>query len=264
MGKIIAIAMQKGGVGKTTTCVNLAAYLAQLGKKVLVVDFDPQFNASTCLGIEVTSKTPSIYNVMCDQMDPTDAVQLTAIKGLEVLPSTQDLSGAEIELIRMREREKVLRNCLNKVRDSYDYIFIDCPPTLSILTVNALTAAETVIIPTQCEHLALEGITQLVQAIRLVKKQGLNPNIDIEGVLTTMITHNLLTKQVQAELLKFFGRKVYKTQIPRNVRLAEATSFGKPICLYDPKCSGAKAYRELAFEFMKRQPDKDDVKEQNA
>ena len=256
MGKIVAVVLQKGGVGKTTTCINLSAYLAQLGKKVLVVDFDPQHNASSGLGIQVTDKMPSVYNVMCDQIDPTDAIQLTPVKGLEILPSTQDLSGAEIELVGMRSgREQVLRNCLNKIRDSYDYIFIDCPPTLSLLTVNALTAADSVIIPIQCEYFALEGITQLVCTIRLIKKQGLNPNIDIEGVLLTMVTHNLLTQQVQAELLKFFGRKVYNTKIPRNIRLAEAPSYGKPICVYDAKCPGAKASRDLAFEFMKRQPE---------
>jgi len=256
MGKIIAVALQKGGVGKTTTCINLAAYLAQLGKKVLIVDFDPQHNASSGVGVQVTDKTPSIYNVMSEQIDPTDAIQLTAVKGLEILPSNENLNGADVELAHIISgREKILRNCLNKIRDSYDYIFIDCPPTLTLLTVNALTAADTVIIPTQCEYFALEGITQLVRAIRLIKKQGLNPNIDIEGVLLTMFSRNGLNLQVQAELLKFFGRKLYNVQIPRNVRLAEAPSYGKPICLYDNKCPGAKAYRELAFEFMKRQPE---------
>ena len=256
MGKIIAVALQKGGVGKTTTCINLAAYLAQLGKKVLIVDFDPQHNASSGVGVQVTDKTPSIYNVMSEQIDPTDAIQLTAVKGLEILPSNENLNGADVELAHIISgREKILRDCLNKIRDSYDYIFIDCPPTLTLLTVNALTAADTVIIPTQCEYFALEGITQLVRAIRLIKKQSLNPNIDIEGVLLTMFSRNGLNLQVQAELLKFFGRKLYNVQIPRNVRLAEAPSYGKPICLYDNKCPGAKAYRELAFEFMKRQPE---------
>ena len=261
MGKIVAIALQKGGVGKTTTCINLAAYLAQLGKKVLIVDFDPQHNASSGVGVQVTDKMPSVYNVMCDQIDPTDAIQLTAVKGLEILPSNENLVGAEIELVRMSGREKVLRNCLNKIRDSYDYIFIDCPPTLTLLTVNALTAADSVIIPVLCEFFALEGITQLVRAIRLIKSQGLNPTIDIEGVLMTMFSRNALNEQVQADLLKFFGRKVYNVKIPRNVRLAEAPSYGKPICLYDHKCAGAKSYRELAFEFMKRQPDKKETSE---
>ncbi len=255
MGKVVAIALQKGGVGKTTTCINLAAYLAQLGKKVLIVDFDPQHNASTGVGVEVTNKTTSIYNVMFDQVDPTDAIQLTAVKNLEILPSTQDLAGAEVELVRMSGRERILRNCLEKIKDSYDYIVVDCPPTLTLLTINALTAADSVIIPVLCEYFALEGISQLVNAIRLIRKQGLNPDIDIEGVLVTMMTHNLLTQQVQAELLKFFGKKVFTTKIPRNVRLAEAPSYGKPICLYDNKCPGAKAYRELAVEFLKRQPE---------
>ena len=254
MGKVVAIALQKGGVGKTTTCINLAAYLAQEGKKVLIVDFDPQHNASSGVGVEITDKTVSIYNVMCDQVDPTDAIQLTAVKGLEILPSTQDLVGAEIELVRMSGRERVLRNCLEKIKDSYDYIFIDCPPTLTLLTVNALTAADTVIIPILCEYFALEGISQLIRAIRLIKKQGLNPTIDIEGVLVTMMTHSILTQQVQAELLKFFGRKVFTTKIPRNVRLAEAPSYGKPICLYDNRCPGARAYHDFALEFLKRQP----------
>lgn len=264
MGKIVAIALQKGGVGKTTTCINLAAYLAQLGKKVLVVDFDPQHNASSGLGVKVTDKMPSVYNVMCDQIDPTDAIQLTAVKNLEILPSNENLAGGEIELVRMRGREQILRNCLDKIRDSYDYIFIDCPPTLTLLTVNALTAADSVIIPIQCEYFALEGITQLVRAIRLIKSQGFNPKIDIEGILMTMFSRNGLNLQVQAELLKFFGRKVYNTQIPRNVKLAEAPGYGKPICIYDGKCPGAKAYRDLAFEFMKRQPDKKETKKADA
>ena len=261
MGKIVAIALQKGGVGKTTTCINLAAYLAQLGKKVLIVDFDPQHNASSGVGVKVTDKMPSVYNVLCDQIDPTDAIQLTAVKGLEILPSNENLVGAEIEMVRMRNREQILRNCLEKIRDSYDYIFIDCPPTLTLLTVNAMTAADSVIIPVLCEYFALEGMTQLVRAIRLIKSQGFNPKIDIEGVLMTMFTRNALNAQVEAELIKFFGRKVYHTRIPRNVRLAEAPGFGKPICIYDNKCPGAKAYRELAFEFMKRQPDKKEEKQ---
>ncbi len=254
MGRIVAITNQKGGVGKTTTCINLSAYLATLGKKVLIVDMDPQGNATSGIGIVKEPKMATIYNAMCDQVEASEVVQLTSVKGLEIIPATVDLAGAEIELVRMNGRERILRNVLEKVKDSYDFICIDCPPSLGLLTVNALTAADGIIIPIQCEFFALEGVSQLIKTVRLIKKQGLNPNIDIEGVLTTMMSRSGLTEQVNAELLKFFGKKVYSTKIPRNVRLAEAPSHGKPICIYDHKCPGAKAYKELAMEFMKRQP----------
>lgn len=254
MGKIIAFTNQKGGVGKTTTCINMSAYLATLGKKVLIVDVDPQGNATSGAGVEKVAKMQTIYNVMCDQADITDVVHLTAIKGLEVVPATVDLAGAEIELVRMVGREKILKNCLDKIKNCYDYICIDCPPSLGLLTVNALTAADGIIIPIQCEFFALEGVSQLVNTVRLIRKQELNKTLDIEGVLATMVVRSGLTEQVNAEILKFFGKKVFRTKIPRNVRLAEAPSHGKPICLYDPKCPGAKAYRELALEFMERQP----------
>jgi chromosome partitioning protein len=254
MGKVIAFTNQKGGVGKTTTCVNLSAYLATLGKKVLIVDVDPQGNATSGVGVAKTSKMQTIYNVMCDQAETSDVVQLTAIKGLEIIPATVDLAGAELELVRMNGRERILKTVLDRVRDSYDFICIDCPPSLGLLTVNALTAADGIVIPIQCEFFALEGVSQLINTIRLIKREELNPNIDIEGVLATMLVRSSLTEQVNAEILKFFGKKVFQTKIPRNVKLAEAPSHGKPICLYDAKCPGAKAYRELALEFLKRQP----------
>jgi chromosome partitioning protein len=254
MGKIIAFTNQKGGVGKTTTCVNLSAYLATLGKKVLIVDVDPQGNATSGVGVQKTQKMQTVYSVMCDHAEVSDVVRLTAVKGLEIIPATVDLAGAEIELVRMNGRERVLKTVLDKIRNSYDFVCIDCPPSLGLLTVNALTAADGIIIPIQCEFFALEGVSQLINTVRLIKREELNPNIDIEGVLATMMVRSSLTEQVNAEILKFFGKKVFQTKIPRNVRLAEAPSHGKPICLYDPKCPGAKAYRELALEFLKRQP----------
>lgn len=255
MGKIISFTNQKGGVGKTTTCINLSAYLAQLGKKVLIVDVDPQGNASSGVGVQKTLKMQTIYNVMCGDAEIADVVRMTAIKGLEIVPASVDLAGAEIELVRMNGREQILKKILNKVRASYDFICIDCPPSLGLLTVNALTAADGIIIPIQCEFFALEGVSQLVNTVRLIRKQGLNPTLDIEGVLATMLmARSTLNEQVNAEVLKFFGRKVFKTKIPRNVSLAEAPSHGQPICLYAPKCPGAKAYRELADELLERQP----------
>jgi chromosome partitioning protein len=254
MGKIISFTNQKGGVGKTTTCINLSAYLAQMGKKVLIVDVDPQGNASSGVGVEKTLKMQTIYNVMCGEVEIADVVRLTSTKNLEIIPSNVDLAGAEIELVRMSGRERILKNCLDRIRGSYDYICIDCPPSLGLLTVNALTAADGIIIPIQCEFFALEGVSQLVNTVRLIRKQGLNPTLDIEGVLATMYVRSTLTEQVNAEILKFFGRKVFKTKIPRNVRLAEAPSHGQPICQYSPKCPGAKAYKDLADELLQRQP----------
>jgi chromosome partitioning protein len=232
----------------------LSAYLALLGKKVLIVDVDPQGNASSGVGVEKTLKMKTIYNVMCGEAEIADVVRLTAVKGLEIIPSNVDLAGAEIELVRMNGRERILKNCLDRIKDSYDFICIDCPPSLGLLTVNALTAADGIIIPIQCEFFALEGVTQLVNTVRLIRKQGLNPTLDIEGVLATMLFRSTLTEQVNAEILKFFGRKVFRTKIPRNVSLAEAPSHGQPICLYAPKCPGGKAYKDLADELLERQP----------
>lgn len=254
MARIIAFSNQKGGVGKTTTCVNMAAFLAEMGKKVLIVDVDPQGNASTGVGVQKSSATKTIYDVICNECDISDAVQLTTIKGLEIVPATHDLAGAEIELVRMRSgREKILAELLKKVRASYDFICIDCPPSLGLLTVNALSAADAIIIPIQCEFFALEGISQLVNTVRLIRNQGINPTLDIDGVVFTMvISRSSLTEQVANEILKFFGKKVFRTRIPRNVRLAEAPSHGMPITLYDRKCPGAIAYQELTREYLSR------------
>ena len=254
MARIIAYSNQKGGVGKTTTCVNMAAFLAEMGKKVLIVDVDPQGNASTGVGIQKASSTKTVYNVICDQCDISETVQLTQIKGLEIIPATVDLAGAEIDLVRMGSgREKVLAGMLKKVRDSYDFICIDCPPSLGLLTVNALAAADAIIIPIQCEFFALEGISQLVNTVRLIRKQNINSALDIDGVVLTMRdSRSTLTEQVSNEILKFFGKKVFRTKIPRNIRLAEAPSHGMPITLYDRKCPGATAYQELTKEYLAR------------
>ena len=255
MAKIIAFTNQKGGVGKTTTCVNMSAFLAEMGKKILILDVDPQGNASSGVGIQKSKNTKTIYNVLCEQCDITEVVQLTKIKGLEIIPATVDLAGAEIDLVRMGSgREKIIGKYLEKVRASYDFICIDCPPSLGLLTVNALAAADAIIIPIQCEYYALEGISQLVNTVRLIRKQGLNSSLDIDGVVLTMKdSRSTLTEQVANEILKFFGKKVFKTKIPRNIRLAEAPSHGLPITLYDRKCAGAVAYLELTKEFLSRQ-----------
>ena len=247
---IIAFTNWKGGVGKTTTCVNLSAYIAESGKKVLVVDLDPQGNATIGLGIN-PKKCKTVYNLLCGDCEITDTVQLTAIKGLEIIPANVDLAGAEEELVRMQGRERILKTVLDKARTSYDYICIDCPPSLGLLPVNALTAADALIIPIQCEFYAMEGIAQLMYTIKLIKKH-LNPNLEIDGVLLTMETRGNLTEQVSAEILKYFGRVTFKTRIPRNVRLAEAPSHGKPINLYDKKCAGAIAYSNLCKELLAR------------
>ncbi len=251
MGKIVAFLNQKGGVGKTTTCVNMAGYLAQMGKKVLLLDIDPQGNASSNLGIEKDSKPKTIYNVIVDDNTIDEVIQKTKLENLDIIPSDVDLAGAEIELVQMNNREKVVRNILKKVVSSYDYICIDCPPSLGLITVNALTACDSVLIPIQCEYFALEGLSQLMYTIKLVKKH-LNENIDVEGVVLTMKDNRSnLGQSVAQDITKYFGKKVYKTIIPRNIRLAEAPSFGEPICVYDPKCTGAIAYKALTDEFLK-------------
>lgn len=251
MGKIVAFLNQKGGVGKTTTCVNMAGYLAQMGKKVLLLDIDPQGNASSNLGIEKDSKPKTIYNVIVDDNTIDEVIQKTKLENLDIIPSDVDLAGAEIELVQMNNREKVVRNILKKVVSSYDYICIDCPPSLGLITVNALTACDSVLIPIQCEYFALEGLSQLMYTIKLVKKH-LNENIDVEGVVLTMKDNRSnLGQSVAQDITKYFGKKVYKTIIPRNIRLAEAPSFGEPICIYDPKCTGAIAYKALTDEFLK-------------
>lgn len=255
MGKIVAFANQKGGVGKTTTCINMAAYLAAMGKKVLVVDMDPQGNATSGLGIEKTENLKTLYDAIDGECEIEDVVKTTLVKSLDIVPATVDLAGSEIELVQMDSREKVVKNILNNLRNSYDYIMIDCPPSLGLLTVNALTASDTVAIPIQCEFFALEGLSQLMNTIKLVKKH-LNANIDVEGVILTMKdSRSNLVSQVSQEIRRFFGQKVYNTAIPRNIRLAEAPSHGEPIMIYDPKSKGAIAYLELTEEFLKRNND---------
>jgi len=248
--RVMAFTNWKGGVGKTTTCVNLSSYLVEAGKRVLIIDLDPQGNASIGLGI-TPRKHKTVYNLLCEDCDITEAIQLTTVKGLEIIPADVDLAGAEEELVRMQGRERILKNIIDKIRPSYDYICIDCPPSLGLLPVNALTAADALIIPIQCEFYAMEGIAQLMYTIKLIKKH-LNPNLTIDGVLLTMENRGNLTEQVSAEILKYFGKMVFKTRIPRNIRLAEAPSHGKPINLYDRRCNGATAYGNLCKELLQR------------
>lgn len=256
MGKIVSFINQKGGVGKTTTCVNMSSYLAVMGKKVLLVDLDPQGNASSSVGFFKEDKHKTVYNVIVDENDISEVIKTTKVPGLDIIPSDVDLAGAEIELVQMNSREKVLRKILREVKDSYDYICIDCPPSLGLLSVNALTASDSVVIPIQCEYFALEGLTQLMYTYKLVKKH-LNEDIDVEGVVLTMKdARSNLGAQVAADIVKYFGKKVYNTIIPRNVKLAEAPSYGEPIHMYDPKSTGAFAYKLLTEEFLKRNNDK--------
>jgi len=253
MGKIVAFTNKKGGVGKTTTAVNMAAYCAEFGKKVLLVDIDSQGNATTALGFSKSALKKSVYNVLIDG-DPASANILpTQVKLLDILPANVDLTGAEVDLVYKRNREKILKEALDKVRASYDYIFIDCPPSLGLVTINAWVAADSVIIPLQSEYFALEGVSQLMNTIALVK-QHLNPNLQIEGVVITMYDGRaLISKQIKAAIKKFFKTRLYEIIIPRNVRLAEAPSHGKPVMLHDPKCVGARAYKALTEEFLSHQ-----------
>ena len=250
MSKIIAVANQKGGVGKTTTTVNLSACIAQAGKRVLCVDLDPQGNSTSGLGIDKEAPEYSIYDVLINDVAPAQAVVPTQIGGLDLLSSRKELSGAEVELVGALARETVLKRALDTLRSAYDYIFIDCPPSLGLLTINALTAADTLLAPIQCEYYALEGLSDLMNTVKLVKNR-LNENLQVEGVVLTMFDGRTnLSAQVVTEVKKFFKNKVYETIIPRSVRLGEAPSFGLPITLYDERCAGAKAYVELAKELM--------------
>jgi chromosome partitioning protein len=253
MGKIIALANQKGGVGKTTTAINLAASLAALDKKVLLVDADPQANGSTGLGIDITGLDKTIYECMINGLDPKDALVATEVPNLDVLPSHINLVGAEIEMIKMQNREKVLKMVLEQLRDCYDFILIDCSPSLGLITVNALTAADSVMIPVQCEFFALEGIAKLLNTIKIVKSK-LNPNLAIEGFLLTMYDSRLrLANQVLEDVQKNFGDLVFKTLIQRNVKLTEAPSYGQPVILYDSDSKGSHNHLQLAKELIEKQ-----------
>ena len=254
MGRIIAFTNQKGGVGKTTTCVNVSAYMALMGKKVLLIDIDQQGNATTGLGIDKTKDDlVTIYDVISENAEIDKAIYKTEIEGLDIIPANIDLAGAEPELVYVKERESVLKKVLAKIKNSYDYITIDCPPSLGQLTVNALTASDGVIIPIQCEFFALEGLSQLMNTIRLVKKIGLNPSLSVDGVVLTMRdTRSNLGRQVAEEIGKFFGSTVFSTTIPRNIRLAECPSYGQPIYLYDKTCVGSIAYLKLVEEYFDR------------
>ncbi len=250
MSKIVAIANQKGGVGKTTTAVNLAASLALSGERILLLDIDPQGNSTSGLGISRDSTAHTLYDILAGNSSMSDAVLHTAVDHLSIVPSSIDLLGTEIELISREARESILSSALFEIRDSYRYIFIDCPPSLGLLTLNALVAAESVIVPVQCEYYALEGLGMLTQTIRLIR-QSFNPGLDIEGIVLTMFdTRNSLSHQVASEIRKHFGDKVYKTVIPRNVALGEAPSHGKPILLYDIRSRGAESYLSLAKEIL--------------
>ena len=251
--RIVAVANQKGGVGKTTTAINLATALAAVGRQVLVVDNDPQGNASTGLGIEAARRRVGTYNVLLDGVPLAQAVIPTEIPNLGIVASTIDLSGAELELVDVERREFRLRDALVGATERFDHVLIDCPPALGLLTINALTAADAVLVPLQCEFLALEGLSQLVRTIDRVKR-AFNPRLEIQGIVLTMFdTRNKLSSLVADDVRAYFGDKVYQTVIPRNVRVSEAPSHGKPVLLYDYRCTGSRAYMHLAGEVLRRE-----------
>lgn len=252
MGKVISIANQKGGVGKTTTAINLAASLAAIEHPTLVIDIDPQSNTTSGLGIDVKTVTNSIYEVMIGSTDINDTIRQTELDFLDLVPAHINLVGAEIEMIDREERERILTRAISELREKYDFIIIDCPPSLGLLTINALTASDSIVIPVQCEYFALEGLGQLLNTIKIVR-QHLNKELDIEGVLLTMYdTRTRLSNQVAEEVKRYFDDRVLKTVIARNIRLAEAPSFGKPALLYDSTSTGAKNYLSLAREIIKK------------
>lgn len=251
--RVLAIANQKGGVGKTTTAVNLATALAAIRKKVLIIDLDPQGNASTGLGVDRASRLTTSYHLLLGEAEPGDAVVATMVPGLSIIPSSVDLSGAELELIEIPQREYQLRKAVRQLSNEFDYVLIDCPPALGLLTLNAFCAANAVFVPLQCEFYALEGLSHLVKTVERVKR-AFNPSLEIQGVVLTMFDkRNNLSDMVAADVREHFGDKVYKTVIPRNVRVSEAPSFGKPVILYDWRCAGSQAYIHLASEVLKRE-----------
>lgn len=251
--RIIAVANQKGGVGKTTTAINLSACLAEAGKKVLIIDADPQGNTTSGLGFEKNEIENTIYEILLDEIKIQDAILNTCVENLQILPSNINLSGAEIELIGKEKREYILSNAVNTIKDNYDFIIIDCPPSLNLITINALTSSDTVLVPIQCEYFALEGLEQLLHTIGLVKDR-LNPSLEMEGVVFTMYdARTNLSMEVVEEVKKDLGENIYKTIIPRNVRLGEAPSHGLPIIMYDSRSKGAESYRLLAEEVIEKE-----------
>ncbi|MDD4556036.1 MAG: AAA family ATPase [Alphaproteobacteria bacterium] len=255
MPRIISIANRKGGVGKTTTTVNVATAMAAVGKKVLVIDLDPQGNASTSMGIDKRGRMASSYDVLLGDKTLAEAIVWTEVPNFSIVPSSPDLAGAEIELVDIENREYALRKALEKGAVNYDYVLIDCPPSLNLITVNALVASDAVVVPLQCEFLALEGITDLIRNITQIKKR-FNPKLELQGVVLTMYDkRNNLTQMVEDDVRSFFGKKVYDTVIPRNVRVSEAPSHGKPVILYDFNCNGSQAYINLTGELLKREKD---------
>lgn len=253
MAKIIAVSNQKGGVGKTTSAVNLAAAFGAMGKKTLLVDVDPQGNATSGVGVDRRAAKKTTYDILVNETPAAEAVIQTRFKNLSVIPSSLDLAAAELEIVDRDKREALLKNAILPIKSDYDYIFIDCPPSLGLVTTNALNCSDTVMIPIQCEYYALEGLSQLMNTVRRVKRLY-NPHLDIEGVILTMYDGRLnLTQQVVGEVKKYFPRRVYSTPIPRGVRISEAPSYGMPVIYYDATCKGAKAYTELAEEILRKE-----------
>ena len=251
-GKLIAIANQKGGVGKTTTAINLSTAMAAVGKKVLLIDFDPQGNATTGLGIETKFRNPGVYELICESASLKNTIKTTAIPGLNIIPSTQDLSAIEVELVNFQDRTKRLLKHKNNLIYKFDFIFIDCPPSLGLITINALTASNTVLVPLQCEFFALEGLAQLLRTVERVK-ENFNSTLKVEGIILTMFDRrNKLSSEVEKDVRKHFGKTVFRTKIPRNVRLSEAPSHGLPAILYDINAAGSQAYIKLVKEIINR------------